>query len=262
MNRRAIVGIVALSLAGSLAARAEEPEPNPLIEPAAVDPVKRMVQTLTGAKALSYKYHSAYDAVQDDGEILEFGARSKVTIRRPDRVRGEIWERGGRHVNYAWDGQAVTVYDDTKQVVATTPRTGDLDSLIDFLRDEIGFELPLADLFRADLRQLLVDGVVAARHVGKETLHGFEVDHVALRMRTGVDVQLWIRSGDPAVPERVVLNFSTADGRPQFRADVHEWEIDRKVRDSHFALKVPKDTKRVPFMKPKRTAQAATQDAP
>jgi hypothetical protein len=237
---------------------AEAPEPE--IEPAAVEPVKRMVQTLTAAKSLSYEYDSSYDTLQDDGEILEFGAHGAATVKRPDHMRGEVWERGGRHLRWAWDGKDVVVYDDAHGAYATTPRTGDIDSLVDFLRDDIGLRLPLADLFTTDLGPLLVDRTIAARLIGKETLRGVETEHVALRGRTGVDVQLWIATGERALPQRVVLNFSTADGRPQFRADLHDWKYDPRVRDSAFEVDVPKSARKVPFLKPHRSARADEQE--
>jgi len=243
-------------------APAAEGPPELLIEPAAVDPVKRMVQALTDAKSLSYEYESSFDALQADGEILEFGGRGAATLRRPDHMRGEVWERAGRHLRWAWNGKDVVVFDERADAYATTPRTGDIDGLVDYLRDEIGLKLPLADLVTTDLGPLLIDRTIAARWVGKETLRGVECDHVALRGRTGVDVQLWIATGEHALPQRVVLNFSTADGRPQFRSDLHDWKYDPWVRDSSFDLSIPKSARKVPFMKAaRRNARAVAGEA-
>jgi hypothetical protein len=264
-----IAAAAGLACAGGFAASAAEPTPAAappataptLIEPAAVEPVKRMIQTLGGAKALSYEYESSYDTIQDDGEMLEFGTHGRTTIRRPDRLGGELWSRDGRHVRYGWDGQKVAILDEGKNVYASTPRTGDLDSLIDFLREDVGFRLPVADLFRTDLAAMLVDRVVAARYVGKERIDDEDVDHVALRLRTGIDVQLWVRSGEEAFPRRLVMNFATADGRPSFRAEFSEWKLDPRTRDSAFELDAPKSAKVVPFqLPPNRAAQAPLQE--
>jgi hypothetical protein len=245
------------------AAAAAPVAPPDLIDPKARDAVKRMVQTLTAAQRMEYEYESSYDALQDDGEKLEFGSYGKTLIRRPDRLAGEVWFREGRHVRYAWDGKDVSIYDDERNVVAKTPRTGDLDSLVDFLRDEVGFRLPLADLFMSDLGPMLVENVVAARWIGQEKdREGVETEHVALRLRTGVDVQLWIRAGDEAVPKRIILDFATADGRPQFRGEFHKWNLDPRARDSAFELDVPKQAKKVPFVLPPKTRGAEPQEEP
>ena len=235
-------------------------EPDPMIEPAAIEVVKRMVKTLAGAQDMSYHYEESYDALQEDGEMLEFGRHGATTIRRPDGVRGEQWSRDGRHVEYAYDGKTVTVFDETHNAYASTPRTGDLDSLTDFLRDDIGFKMPLADLFGSDLGPMLIENGVAARVIGREKIGDVEVDHVAIRLRQGADVQLWIRTGEIAVPERIVINYATADGRPQFRATLSEWDLSPRVPDRMFRLDPPKGAKMVPFMAPRRAAAAAAQE--
>ncbi len=248
----------------TLAQEAAVPEAAPadlLIEPAAREAVGRMVATLTGAQRMSYEYDASYDALQEDGELLEFGTRGAATIRRPDRLRGESWSREGRHLRWAWDGVTVTVLDESQNVVATTPRSGDIDSLVDFLRDDVGMRMPTADLFMSDLGPMLVDSVVAARFVGKEKVEGVEVEHVALRLRTGVDMQLWIQTGEHALPTRLVMNFATADGRPQFRAAFREWDLDPRARDSLFELEAPKGARVIPFaVSPRRAALKPVQE--
>ena len=99
MKRLEILAAVAALLLSPLAARAAEPvseipppavaSPDPLIEPAAVALVTRMVQTLAHAESMSYHYDESYDALQEDGEMHEFGRRGETTIRRPDHVHGE-----------------------------------------------------------------------------------------------------------------------------------------------------------------------------
>lgn len=222
------------------------PAEPPLIEPEARAAVKRMVDVLRDAKAMSFEYTTAYDSIQDDGEMLEFGGRGKVTIRRPDRLRGEVWYRDGRHLQYAWDGKKFAMLGVVQNVYASTPRTGDLDSLIDFLRDDVRLKMPVADLFSSDLGPLLIENVIAARYIGKEQVGGDETEHVALRLRIGVDVQLWIRTKD-GLPERIVLNYATADGRPTFRGEFTDWSLNPKTNESLFVLNAPKGAKELPI---------------
>jgi hypothetical protein len=241
------------------AAEAEEP----LIDPKAVDPVRDLVETLTGAKQMSFTVTQNYDVIQADGEAIEFGSRSSHTIRRPDRMRVERWDRSGRHLEAFYDGKMVTVYDDGPNVYASAERTGTLDQLTDFLRDDVGLRLPLADLFGEDLRQVLLDNVIAARHVDVQTIEKHPCDHVALRTREGVGIQLWIRQDDPEVPERIVINFENARGRPQYAATFTEWDLSPRTPDRMFAFKPPKGATRVPFVLPERvaTAQPEQEDA-
>lgn len=232
-----------------------------LIDPAARAAVARMVATLHDAQRMSFDVESSYDSLQEDGELLEFGGHASVTLKRPDRLRGHTWQRGGNQWRYAWNGEKLAVYDETQNVYASTPRTGDIDSLVDFLRDDVGMRLPIADLFMSDLQQILIDSVIAARYLGKEKLRDVETEHVALRLRTGIDVQLWIRTGPEALPVRMILNFATADGRPQFRASFSDWDLDPSTRAGLFELDPPRGAKVVPFaLRPRPVAGRAAQE--
>jgi hypothetical protein len=269
-SRRGARGLAfaGLAIVAAAGARAEEPAPaagaappeataEVLIEPEAAEPVRRMVAALRDAQRLAYEAETEYDAVQADGESIEFGSRSEITIRRPDRAAGRSVSREGRRLRWAWDGNTIGVYDETANVYATAAHTGDIDSLIDFLRDDVGLKLPIADLFSLELRQLLVDGVVEARYVGKETLDGVECDHVALRSRTRAGIQLWIERSEESLPRRIVITYEGAEGSPQFRARLDEWDLSPSARDSRFELDPPKGAKLVPFVLPKRAAKAA-----
>lgn len=274
MTRRVIVVIgglaFGLALAGGLRAGAQDapaagkaPEPEavaaveePLIDPKAVEPVRRMVDLLTGAQELSFEVVQEYDVIQSDGEAIEFGSRTEQTMRRPDGMRVERWDRNGRHLQSFYDGSTVTVYDDGPNVFASAQRSGSIDQLTAFLRDDVGLRLPLADLFSEDLRKILLDNVIAARFVDVQTLGEHPADHVALRTREGVGIQLWIRQGADAVPERMVINFERARGRPQFRAEFSHWDLSPRTSDRMFAFRPPKDARQVPFVLPTRGTAA------
>jgi hypothetical protein len=245
------------------AAAQEEPAAeaeDPLIDPKAVEPVRRMVALLTGSEQLAFTVVQEYDVIQADGEAIEFGSRSKQVLRRPDRMRVERWDRSGRHLQAFFDGSTVTVYDDGPNVFASAQRTGSIDQLNDFLRDDVGLRLPLADLFSEDLGAILVENVIAARLVDVQTVGEHANDHVALRTREGVGIQLWIRQGEHAVPERMVVNFERVRGRPQFRAEFTEWNLSPRTPDRLFAFRPPKGARQVPFVLPSREAAGAAQE--
>ena len=67
-----------------------------------------------------------------------------------------------------------------------------------------------------------------------------------MRLRIGVDVQLWIRTKD-GLPERIVLNYATADGRPTFRGEFDDWSLKPKTSEALFVLNAPKGAKELPI---------------
>lgn len=257
--------LVALTAAGGASSQqaeqaeavAEVEEPEVLVEPEAAAVLRRMVATLSDAERIRYRVEEEYDAVQTDDETISFGYVSEGAIRRPDRVRLERVERDGDHRILTYDGKDVTVLDVNLNVYASTPRTGDYDSVVDFLRDDVGLRLPVADLFARDLGALLLDNVESARYVGQETLRGVDVDHIAFRYGTGAGIQLWVERGERAVPHRMIITFEDALGRPQFRADFSDWDLSPRLRDSTFAFRAPKGARAIPFTLPKRAAAPA-----
>src|SRR5881398_3409431 len=95
--RAALLGIV---LASSFQAGAQAPAPTPAPAPAtqagagdtqalARDLLMRSARFLAQAPRFSVNLLSNYDAVQSDGEKIEFGERRKLTLQRPAQLRVE-----------------------------------------------------------------------------------------------------------------------------------------------------------------------------
>jgi hypothetical protein len=229
------------------AAEAEEPA----LDPDAVEVLKRMVKALEGSKALHVRVDEEYDALQSDGETFSFGKTSDMTLRRPDRFRVEGADRAGMEHVSTYDGKRVTVYVADKNVYASVDRTGDVDSVTDFLRDDVGMKLPLAGLFSPKLGEFLLENVVDATYIDEETLDGANLDHVAFHYGDGIGVQLWVPVEGDAFPRHIVMTFEDARGRPQFRADFRSWDTSPDVSEKRFAFVAPKGARSVPFVLPK-----------
>ena len=260
----ALLGAGALALAVSAAeekpgAPAATPAPpetaapteEPALDPDAVEVVRRMVKALEDAKALQVRVDEEYDALQPNGETFSFGKTSNLTIRRPDRIRSERVERSGEDHVTTYDGKRVTVYMPERNVFAAVDHTGDIDSVVAFLRDEVGMKLPLAGLFSPMLGEFLLENVTSATYVDDETLDGVDLDHVAFQYGDGIGIQLWVPAEGAAFPQRLVMTFEDARGRPQFRADFRKWDTRPDVADKQFAFRPPKDARSVPFVLPK-----------
>jgi len=224
------------------------------MDPKAVEVLKRMVQSLADAQALGVRVDEEYDAYQSDGTTLSFGKTSTLTMRRPDRLRIETTVRNGARRVSTFDGKKLTVYDSVANRFAQVEHSSDIDSLLDFLRDDVGMKLPLAPLFSTQLRELLLDNVDSADFIDEEQIEGVDVDHIAFNYGEGIGVQLWIPHQGQALPRRMVMTFEDARGRPQFRADFREWKLTPDVSEKVFAFTAPEGARSLPFILPKRTA--------
>jgi hypothetical protein len=241
------------SAADAAPAASPAPAADTAFDPEAEDAVRRMVRALEGATLLEVRADEEYDALQQEGGMLSFGRSVRMTLRRPDRLRFEAVDRSGAQRSATWDGLRITACDAGRNVFASVERTGNLDAVLDFLRDDVGAKLPLAPLFSDQLRRLLLENLTEVRRVGAETLGDSQVLHVALRYAEGVGLQLWIPSSDPALPRRLVMIFEQAGGRPQLRADFREWSLAPGATDAVFAFQPPEGARAVPFVLPKRT---------
>jgi hypothetical protein len=221
------------------------------VDDEAIAVVQRMTDALGKATSLRFEIETSYDAVQTDGEKIEFGAVRTITARRPDRIRSDVVDRSGSRRTVRYDGRQLVVSDPDQKVWAAVERTGNLDALVDYITEELGFPMPLSELFSPELPQLLGDRMDSGRYVGEATLHGVECAHVAFRNEEA-GVQFWIaREGEP-LPRRVVITYEHAVEEPQFRADFLEWDLSPRTPDSLFTFEPPKDFERIVFVPRKR----------
>jgi hypothetical protein len=223
-------------------------------DPEAMAVVKRMAEHLAHAERVSFRVDASYDAIQADGQSVEFGGSREVTLRRPDRLRVDATDRSLGDRLLVYDGRVLSYWNESQKAYAQAPKTGSLDDVIDYLTDDLGIRLPLAELLSAELPRLFAEEVVEADSVGVETLAGVECDHLVFR-NEDVGFQIWVERGDEPVPRRIVITYEHEEGRPQFRADLSEWDFSPRTPESRFAFKPPADAERVAFL-PRRAPAA------
>jgi hypothetical protein len=237
------------------AAKAAPPE----IEPAVVEELRRAAVLLTGAPKISLRAETGYDAVQRNGQKIEFGSTRRILLRRPDHFLVEAEQRDGSHKRMSFDGRTLSFFDVGQQAYAEAPKTGDIDAAIDYLVGELATPVPLSDLFRSDLAERVTNGLVAARFAGEETLFGVPCEHLSLR-KPSVDIQLWIERGERPLIRRIVITYRDAPGEPQFWANLSDWSFTPDVSDARFAFRPPKGAEKIPFA-PRATIPAPTAKA-
>jgi len=251
--------VAATALLLALAASAEEPAPARAPErdadPEAIAIVARMTELLGKVQSVHYVSDTSYDAVQPDGQKIEFGAHREVTARRPDRVRLDTTDRDGSRRTIRYDGKLLSVVSEDQKVYATIERAGTLDEIVDYVNADLGIPMPLSELFSPDLPKLLDDEMVSARYVGAEQLGDTRCDHVAFRNEE-VGVQIWIAQGGAPLPRRIVIDYESSVGEPQFRADFVKWELAGRAPDSLFAFEPPPGYERITFVPRKRSLPA------
>ncbi len=240
-------GTAGLLLAGLLIAApvsAAEPEDS---EARALAVLKQSADYVSKAKRFRLRAELSFDVVQADGEKIQFGAMRTLTVRRPDRAYVEGRRRAGDRKDLYIDGQTVTLYDPDQRAFAAAKIPGTLDTVLDYLIDEVGVPAPLADFLYSDLYAVLEERIESGMYLGTSILEGVRCHHLAFR-GTDLDWQIWTEDGDRPLPHRIVLTYKTYEGSPQFRARLLEWDLAPEVPDSLFVFTPPPGAQQVPFV--------------
>jgi hypothetical protein len=216
-------------------------------DPQAKAILMNMADFLAKAPAFSVTLLSGYDAIQADGQEIEFGERRRILLQRPDGLRIEVERSDGDQGLVLFDGTAITVCKANDKAYARTEQPGTLDEAFVYLVKDLQLTLPLARMFHSDFAQDLEKQLTAISHVEENTLFDVPTDHLAARSAE-VDLQIWIARGEQPLPRRVILTYKNASGQPQFRADFRDWKLSPALSADSFTFTPPADAEQIPFI--------------
>ena len=223
------------------------------IDPNAMTINKKMADFLSKAQSFSVTVDIGYDAVQEDGQKIEFGSVRNITIVRPNKARFDITERDGGKNGFIFDGNQIFAFSGDQKVYAVAPKSGTLDEAFDYFTEHLDMTLPPSQLLHNNLSAELAQLVTSLRYVDQQTIAGVLCDHLA-GTTEDVDFQLWIARGDKPLPQRYIITYKHDEGEPQFRGQFSNWNLSPKVSDSLFAFTPPKGMEKIPFAPAKQAS--------
>ena len=210
-----------------------------------------MANFLAKAPAFSVTIRNGYDAIQADGQRIEFGGKCRILLQRPDRLRVETERSDGDQGLVVFDGKGITAFKTEDNVFARVEKPGTVDNALIYLVKDLQMTLPMARMFLSDFPQSLEKLVTAISYVEENDLFDVPTDHLAARSAE-VDMQIWIAQGEQPLPRRIILTYKNAPGQPQFRADLSDWELSPKVVADSFTFTPPAGAEQIPFLAPVR----------
>ncbi len=245
------VAAAVLLWSGPAPARGETPAAGEEQGGEAMEILMRMANYLAQAQSFSVNVRSGYDAIQEDGERIEFGEQRRVQLQRPDRLRVDVERSDGERGMVLFDGTAITAFKAGDNVYAAVEQPGTVDGALVYLVRDLQLTLPLARMFHTKLPQQLEQLVQSVDYVEEDALFDVPVDHLAFRTAE-VDCQFWIARGEQPLPRRVVLTYREIPGQPQFWADFSGWNLAPEVSADRFVFTPPNGAEKVPFVIPAR----------
>lgn len=209
----------------------------------------RMADFMAQAPALSVTMRSGYDAIQQDGQRIEFGERRRFRLQRPDKLRVDLERSDGERGTVVFDGRWITAYKPAENVYARVEKAGTSDQALVYMVRDLRATLPLARMFTTGFPADLRKRVTAVSFVEACTLFDVPTDHIAVRTAE-VDMQLWIATGKEPLPRRIVVTYKSSPGEPQFRADLSDWSVKAGKDRSTFAFVPPPGAEQIKYLAP------------
>lgn len=212
------------------------------VDPASVDALKKMGTYLQTLKRFTVSIELTGERVLQDGQKLQHSANADLDVDRPNHIRTVMSSsRGTREIIF--DGKTVTLYSPTQKYYSTASLDGTIATLIGKLHDDFGVEFPLADLFVWGTPDAPTQQFDSAMYAGQDYIGADLCDHYAFR-QSGIDWQIWIKSGSTPLPRKLVITRRDDEARPQ-SVSVITWGMHPSFSDSVFAFHPPAGAKKI-----------------
>lgn len=216
------------------------------LEQRAMAVLERMSDYLLGLGAFSFVAEGTWDIVADTGQKIQYIGQTEILVRRSD---GLWFRRNGplAQVEGFYDGNSATIFDNHHNYYVTRPAPPTLDGLLDMLQDDLGLDLPVADLLYSNLQEGIMRHTVSGFYVGVGIVGGVRAHQLAFRGKE-IDWQIWIEEGDQPLPRKMVITSIDVPGAPQFGVVLTKWSLAPSFGAGFFDFTPPKDARRIEFL--------------
>ncbi len=200
--------------------------------------LRQMSEKLAHAQKFSFKVDRKLDAALVEGRNVPENAQIEISVSRPGKFLAKSQSQDNVR-QLVFDGQNLTVYDETMKLYSTVPVPGTIDEAIARIDEKYGFTPPLAEFILSDPYGALSPRIKSRAYKGKETVSGVECYHLSLSGEVA-DSELWIGVAD-LLPRKLVATFRDREGGPELEADFSDWNLSATPADNFFTFVAPPD---------------------
>jgi hypothetical protein len=184
--------------------------------------LKAMSDYVSSQKTIEITFDSDIEIITPHMEKIQFTNSGEALLSRPDKLRAHR-VGGYSDVVLFFDGKTASVFGKNINGYAQFDAPGTVDQLIEALRQGNGIALPGADLLLSNSYNVLVAGVLEAKHIGRGVIDGRECEHLAFR-NFDTDWQIWVEVGKSPIPRKMVITSKTLNSAPQYTLRVKGWK--------------------------------------
>jgi hypothetical protein len=216
--------------------------------------LRQMSEKLAQTKSLSFKVDRKLDAALVEERNVAENTQIEISVSRPGKFQAK--SNGKDNVRHLFfDGQTLSLYDETMKLYATVPVAGTIDEAVAKIDEKYGFTPPLAEFILSDPYKALSQHIKSKAYKGKENISGVECHHLTLGGEVA-DSELWIGVAD-LLPHKLVATFKDREGSPQLQADFSSWNLAPTFDDKMFALVAPPDAEKIEMITEAQMKEAA-----
>jgi hypothetical protein len=255
-SRPLLVSFVVSSLLLGLACGCGTGKPTAANDPDQL--LRQMSEKLAHAKRLSFKVDRKLDAALVEGRNIPENSQIEISVSRPGKFLAKSDSRDNVR-QFVFDGQNLSVYDETMKLYATVPAPGTIDEVVAKINERYGFTPPLAEFILSDPYGALSPRIKSQAYKGTEAVGGVDCHHLSLGGEM-VDSELWIGIAD-LLPHKLVATFKDREGGPQLQADFSDWNLAATLDDKFFTFVAPQDAERVEMVTEAQMKETASKVA-
>lgn len=218
----------------------------PAFEPDVLPILKEMSDTLSSHNSFSFEAEILNDVTLQSGQTVQVGGTLTALVKKPDNVFAKF--AGDITTREVWySGTELTIYNEKNKFYGQIKTPDNIDATMDYLIDNYDFSLPLADIINADPYESFMETTVSGMVMGVSTVNGKECTHLAMRAEY-VDWQVWVSNDDPALPCKLVINYTQIEGVPQYQATFSNWNLKPEIAADAFKPALPEDAVKINFI--------------
>lgn len=218
----------------------------PKIDPQALVLLKRMSDTLSGAKAFTYRSKSILEVPATTGQLITLFSNSEVALQRPNKLRAHL-SGEAPCFDFFYDGSTVAAYAPVNKVYSETKAPATIDEMLPDLEHETGIRFATAPLLLSNPYATLTRGLTSGVIIGSAEVGGATCEHLAFRA-PGINWEIWIETGSAALPRRLAVTFTDRPELPRTLVEFSNWNLRPWLRASSFVFEKPTGATEIPFV--------------